>query len=129
GRVIPRFIDQALKQEPLTVFGNGLQTRSFTYVTDQIEGLVRLAAADAARGEAINIGNVNEITVLELARRIIALTGSESALAFQPLPEDDPLRRLPDISKAREILGWEPGVPLEKGLVRTIAWIRAERES
>jgi UDP-glucuronate decarboxylase len=128
GRVIPRFIDQALNQEPLTVFGNGLQTRSFTYVTDQIEGLVRLAAADAARGEAINIGNVNEITVLELARRIIALTGSESALAFQPLPEDDPLRRLPDITRARAILGWEPSVPLEKGLERTIAWVRAERE-
>jgi len=124
GRVIPRFIDQALTGKPLTVFGDGSQTRSFTYVTDQIEGLLRLAALDAAEGLVINIGNTNEITVLELAKKVIELTGSHSSLSFHPLPEDDPLRRQPDISRAKEILGWQPKASLEKGLARTIAWIK-----
>jgi len=123
GRVIPRFIDQALSGKPLTVFGDGLQTRSFTYVTDQIEGLLRLAALDTAEGQVINIGNTNEITVLELAKKVIALTGSKSLLSFSPLPEDDPLRRRPDVTKAKEILGWVPKTPLETGLGRTIEWI------
>ncbi len=125
GRVIPRFIDQALKGEPLTVFGDGSQTRSFTYVTDQIEGLLLLASVDEARGQVINIGNVNEITVLELAKKVIEIPGSSSTITFQPLPEDDPRRRRPDVTRAKQILGWEPKVPLEKGLVRTIAWIRS----
>jgi len=125
GRVIPRFIDQALKGEPLTVFGDGLQTRSFTYVTDQIEGLLLLASVDEARGQVINIGNVNEITVLALAKKVIEITGSSSTITFQPLPEDDPRRRRPDVTRAKQILGWEPKVPLEKGLVRTIDWIRS----
>ena len=124
GRVVPRFIDQALQGEPITIFGDGLQTRSFTYVTDQVEGLLRLSALDAARGEVINIGNTNEITILELAKRIIALTGSSSELSFAPLPQDDPLRRRPDITKAKTILGWEPKVPLEQGLQRTIDWVK-----
>lgn len=124
GRVIPRFIDQALKNLPLTVFGEGSQTRSFTYVTDQIEGLLRLAALDAAEGQVINIGNVNEIPVLELAKKVIALTGSESSLSFRQLPEDDPLRRKPDISRAKEILGWVPRTSLDHGLDRTITWMK-----
>jgi UDP-glucuronate decarboxylase len=124
GRVIPRFIDQALKGKSLTVFGDGLQTRSFTYVTDQIEGLLRLASMDAAEGQVINIGNVNEITVLELAKKVIGRTGSKSAISYQPLPEDDPLRRNPDITKAGEILGWEPKASLDYGLMRTIEWIK-----
>ena len=128
GRVIPRFIDQALKNQPLTVFGVGSQTRSFTYVTDQIEGLIRLAAGDAAEGQVINIGNVNEITVLELAKNIITLTGSKSSLTFHPLPEDDPLRRRPDISRAKEILGWVPKASLEHGLERTIAWMKTQQD-
>ena len=128
GRVIPRFIDQALKNQPLTVFGVGSQTRSFTYVTDQIEGLLRLAAGDAAEGQVINIGNVNEITVLELAKNIITLTGSKSSLTFHPLPEDDPLRRRPDISRAKEILGWVPKASLEHGLERTIAWMKTQQD-
>lgn len=128
GRVIPRFIDQALHGKPLTVFGDGAQTRSFTYVTDQIEGLLRLAALDAAEGQVINIGNTNEITVLELAHRVIALTGSASSISFNPLPEDDPLRRNPDITKAREILGWEPKATLDHGLGRTIGWIKNLKE-
>jgi UDP-glucuronate decarboxylase len=126
GRVIPRFIDQALAGKPITVFGDGSQTRSFTYITDQIEGLLRLAALESLGGEIINIGNVNEITVLELAKTLIALTGSKSLLSFHPLPEDDPFRRRPDITKAREILRWEPKVPLETGLTRTIAWMRTQ---
>ena len=125
GRVIPRFIDQALKGKPLTVFGDGSQTRSFNYVTDQVEGLLRLAAMDTAEGQVINIGNVNEITVLELAKKVIAQTGSLSSISFQPLPEDDPLRRRPDITRAMEILGWEPKVSLEAGLTRTIEWIKS----
>ncbi|MGD0081482.1 MAG: UDP-glucuronic acid decarboxylase family protein [Methanoregula sp.] len=126
GRVIPRFIDQALTGKPITVFGDGSQTRSFTYVTDQIEGLLRLAALDAAEGQVINIGNTNEIMVLELAKKVIALTGSESSLSFHLLPEDDPLRRRPDVARAKEILGWEPKASLEAGLVRTIAWIKIQ---
>jgi len=125
GRVIPRFIDQALKGEPLTVFGDGSQTRSFTYVTDQIEGLLLLASVDEARGQVINIGNVNEITVLALAKLVIKITGSSSTITFHPLPEDDPHRRRPDVTRAKQMLGWEPKVPLEKGLVRTIDWIRS----
>jgi len=126
GRVIPRFIGQALSGKPVTVFGDGSQTRSFTYVTDQIEGLLRLAALDAAESQVINIGNVNEITVLELARKVIDLTWSKSELTFHPLPEDDPLRRRPDVTKAKDILGWQPKVPLEYGLERMIEWIKAQ---
>lgn len=126
GRVIPRFIDQALTGKSLTVFGDGSQTRSFTYVTDQIEGLLRLAARDTAEGQVINIGNVNEITVLELAKKVIVHTGSQSPITFHPLPEDDPLRRRPEVTKAKEILHWEPKTPLEKGLTRTIAWIKSQ---
>mgnify|MGYP001187676171 CR=1 FL=1 len=125
GRVIPRFISQALKGDPITVFGDGLQTRSFTYVTDQIEGLLRLASLDAARGQVINIGNVNEITVLALAKKVAEITGSSSPISFHPLPEDDPLRRWPDVTRAKQLLGWEPKVPLEYGLVRTIGWLRS----
>jgi UDP-glucuronate decarboxylase len=127
GRVIPRFIDQALNGEPLTVFGDGSQTRSFTYVTDQIEGLLRLASLDAAEGQVINIGNTNEITVLELAKKVIERTGSKSAISFQPLPEDDPLRRNPDITKAMKILNWEPKASLDHGLMRTIEWIKSQK--
>jgi UDP-glucuronate decarboxylase len=125
GRVIPRFIGQALNGDPITVFGDGSQTRSFTYVTDQIEGLLRLASMDAARGQVINIGNVNEIMVLALAKKVIEITGSSSTISFHPLPQDDPLRRRPDVTRAKQILGWEPKVPLEKGLVRTIEWIKS----
>jgi UDP-glucuronate decarboxylase len=124
GRVVPRFINQALLGISITIFGDGSQTRSFTYITDQIEGLMRLAAADEARGEVINIGNINEIMVLELARKIVTLTRSPSDLTFSPLPMDDPLRRRPDITKARKILSWEPKVPLDKGLHRTIDWVK-----
>ena len=122
GRVIPRFIDQALKGDSLTIFGDGSQTRSFTYVTDQIEGLLRLAALSEAKNEVINIGNTDEITILELAKKVIISTRSQSSISFHPLPKDDPLRRKPDISRANEILGWKSQVPFDSGLKRIIQW-------
>jgi len=125
GRAIPRFVDQALHNQTITVFGDGSQTRSFTYLTDQIEGLLRLAALDRAKGCVVNIGNDKETTILELARKVLELTGSHSEIAYYPLPKDDPLRRRPVITRAREILGWEPKVPLEEGLSRTIEWYMA----
>ena len=122
GRAIPKFIDQALHGMPITVFGDGSQTRSFTYLTDQIEGLLKLAALEEATGIVVNIGNDKETTVLDMARKILKITGSSSEITFHPLPEDDPLRRKPDITRAREILGWNPKVSLEDGLARTIEW-------
>lgn len=124
GRAIPRFISQALSGEPITVFGNGEQTRSFCYITDQIEGLLRLAFSEKASGEVVNIGNDEQMTVIELAKMIKSLTGSASGITFGPLPQDDPLRRCPDIAKAKEILGWRPKVKLEEGLKKTINWLR-----
>ena len=112
----------ALKNKPLTVFGKGLQTRSFCYVSDLIEGIFRLMMSDY--NLPVNIGNPAELTVLEFARQIIRATGSRSKVAFKPLPQDDPKQRQPDITKARKLLGWEPMVPLAKGLVQTIEYFR-----
>ena len=123
GRVVPAFIQQALRGEELTVFGDGGQTRSFCYVSDLIEGIRRLLASDEA--EPVNIGNPREMTIREFAEAILRLTGSESALSFHPLPEDDPKVRQPDISKARRILGWQPEVSLDEGLERTIEYFRS----
>lgn len=124
GRVVPAFLDQALRGAPLTVYGDGSQTRSFCYVSDLIEGLRRLMECDEP--EPVNLGNPQEMTVLEFAQRILELTGSHSPIEFRPLPEDDPRRRRPDISKARRLLGWEPRVSLEEGLRQTIAWFRQQ---
>lgn len=125
GRAIPRFIDQALHERPITVFGDGSQTRSFTYLTDQIEGLLKLASREEAKGSVVNIGNDLETSVLDMARKVLEITGSSSEIAFHPLPKDDPLRRKPVITRAREILGWEPKVSLEDGLARTIEWYKS----
>src|SRR5947207_13135208 len=122
GRVVPNFISQALRGEPLTVYGDGSQTRSFCYVSDLVEGLVRLLRSD--HSEPVNCGNPMEISILQFAERIKALTGSKSEIVFRPLPEDDPKVRQPDIGKARALLGWEPRVPLEDGLRRTIDFFR-----
>jgi len=122
GRVIPNFIKQALKNEPITVYGDGKQTRSFCYVSDTVEGLIKLMNSDYVG--PINIGNPREITILELAEKIIKLTDSKSEIIFKELPEDDPVRRCPDITKAKEILGWEPKVSLEEGLIKTIEWFK-----
>jgi UDP-glucuronate decarboxylase len=124
GRVVPRFIEQALKNAPITVFGDGSQTRSFCYVTDQIEGLLRFAFLEDLDGKTVNIGSDEEITIVALAEIIKKLTNSESNIKFEDLPKDDPQRRRPDIGKAKDLLNWKPKVGLEKGLERTIQWFR-----
>ncbi|HNS72536.1 MAG TPA: SDR family oxidoreductase [bacterium] len=122
GRAIPAFVPQALRNEPITIFGDGSQTRSFCYVSDLIEGIYRLMMSD--QHEPVNIGNPHEMTIREMAEAIIRLTGSSSPLVTKPLPVDDPKVRQPDITLARTLLGWEPKVDLEEGLTRTIAWFR-----
>jgi dTDP-glucose 4,6-dehydratase len=122
GRVVPAFVSQALKNKPLTVFGQGLQTRSFCYVSDLIEGIYRLMMSDYDL--PMNIGNPTEMTVLEFAKEIIRATGSRSRIAFKPLPQDDPKQRRPDITRARQHLAWEPKVALAEGLVKTIEYFR-----
>ncbi len=114
GRVISNFMRNALRGEPLTVYGDGTQTRSFCYVSDTVEGLLRLARS--REHGPVNIGNPNEFTVMDCAKLVLKITGSSSGIVFQPLPENDPKRRCPDISRARELLGWEPKVSLEEGL-------------
>lgn len=130
GRVISNFIVQALRSEPLTVYGDGDQTRSFCYVSDLIEGILRLLMVREVSDDDIhlptNIGNPGEFTVIELARRVIELTGSRSAIEHRPLPVDDPRVRQPDISRARRILEWQPVVSLEEGLKKTIAFFESE---
>jgi len=123
GRVIPAFIEQALRGEPVTVFGDGTQTRSFCYIADLVDGIVRLMRADVH--DPVNLGNPHEITVLECAERILRLARSRSPIVFRPLPEDDPTRRCPDITRARTLLGWEPAVSLDDGLARTLEWFAA----
>jgi UDP-glucuronate decarboxylase len=125
GRVITNFISQALAGESLTIYGNGGQTRSFCYVDDLIEGFLRLMDLDEAPDTPVNIGNPSEITVGELAERVIALSNSNSTIVARPLPIDDPRRRCPDIALARKLLGWEPAIDLEEGLSRTLASLRA----
>jgi dTDP-glucose 4,6-dehydratase len=127
GRVVPAFLDQALQGKPLTVFGDGSQTRSFCYVSDMVEGLVRLAESDERY--PVNLGNPVELTILEFADRIQRLLGSNLKISRQPLPSDDPRKRRPDISKAKRILGWEPKVPLEEGLRETVAYFRAQADA
>ncbi len=122
GRVVPALIGQALAGEPMTVFGDGSQTRSFCYVSDLIEGIHRLFLSSEA--DPVNIGNPSELSVLDFARTIQKLTGTKSPIVFKPLPVDDPRVRQPDIGRARRLLGWEPKVPLEEGLMRTIEYFR-----
>ncbi len=122
GRVVPTFINQALHGEPLTVFGEGQQTRSFQYVDDLIEGIRRLM--DVPYNKPVNIGNPTELTILAFAKLILKLTGSQSEIVYRPLPEDDPKNRRPDNSRAKEVLGWEPRTSVEEGLRKTIEWYR-----
>jgi dTDP-glucose 4,6-dehydratase len=125
GRVVPAFLDQALRGQSLTVFGDGSQTRSFCYASDMVEGLCRLMLSEERY--PVNLGSSAEITILEFARVIHRLTGSASGIVFQALPEDDPKQRQPDIGKARALLGWEPKVALEDGLRKTIAYFRDKK--
>jgi dTDP-glucose 4,6-dehydratase len=128
GRVIPNFMKQALRGEDLTVYGDGSQTRSFCYVSDEIDGLLRLAKS--SEHLPVNIGNPTEFTILECAQQVLAVTGSKSRIRHEALPPDDPKQRRPDITKARTLLGWEPGVDLESGLRRSLDYFReaVERE-
>jgi len=122
GRAIPTFINQALNNEPLTVFGDGSQTRSFCYVSDLINAIHKLMLSDI--NEPVNLGNPHEMTVKELAETVIRLTGSKSQIVYKPLPQDDPKTRRPDITRAQNLLGWQPEIPLDVGLRTTIAWFK-----
>ncbi len=124
GRAIPAFLSQALRNEDVTVFGDGSQTRSLCYVSDLVDGIFRLMSSNEVN--PVNIGNPHEMTIRQLAERIIALTGSKSRIVEKPLPVDDPKVRQPDITRARTILGWEPKVPLDEGLRKTLAYFRAK---
>jgi UDP-glucuronate decarboxylase len=126
GRVVANFVCQALAGDDITVYGDGRQTRSFCYVGDMVDGLIRLMESGVADGP-VNLGNPHEVDVIDLVERILRLTGSASAVRHRPLPIDDPRRRKPDISRAREVLGWEPRVELDRGLEATIAWFAGER--
>jgi dTDP-glucose 4,6-dehydratase len=122
GRVVPAFLDQALQGQPLTIFGDGTQTRSFCYVSDMVDGLVRLASSDERF--PVNLGNPVELTILEFAERIRGLMSEKLPIVFEPLPEDDPQKRRPDITKAKRVLGWEPKVNLEDGLRETVEYFK-----
>ena len=122
GRVVPAFVSQALRNKPITVFGEGKQTRSFCYCSDLIEGIYRLMMSDYPL--PVNIGNPREMSMLEFAREIIGATGAKSKIVFKPLPQDDPKQRKPDITLARKLLKWEPKVELSEGLARTIEYFR-----
>ena len=122
GRVVPAFLEQALRDSPLTVYGDGSQTRSFCYVADLVEGLIRLSVSEERY--PVNLGNPTELTILEFAERIRRLMGSSVDIIFESLPEDDPRKRRPDISKAKRILGWEPKIPLEDGLRETVEYFK-----
>jgi UDP-glucuronate decarboxylase len=125
GRVVSNFVVQALKGAPITIYGDGSQTRSFCFVDDLVDGLIRLMESPDSETGPVNLGNPAENTILQLAQKIVAMTGSQSKIEMRPLPSDDPRQRNPDISKARRELQWEPKVPLEKGLEKTIAYFRS----
>jgi dTDP-glucose 4,6-dehydratase len=124
GRVISNFMMQALRGEPLTIYGDGKQTRSFCYVDDLIEGILRLSRS--SEHLPVNIGNPGEFTILECAQVVLEVTGSKSELRFEPLPQDDPTRRCPDITKARTLLGWEPQIQLKQGLQKSLDFFRGK---
>jgi nucleoside-diphosphate-sugar epimerase len=129
GRVVPNFLNQAIRGQPLTVYGDGSQTRSFCYVSDLIRGLIAAQFTDGTKGEIFNLGNPREFTILEFARLVISLAGTGSTIEYRPLLfTDDPTRRRPDITKAKQRLGWEPSVPLEQGALETMNWYRQRLE-
>ena len=123
GRVVSNFIVQALRGEPITIYGDGSHSRSFCYVDDLIEGMIRMMAQEETTGP-VNLGNPNEFTIQELAETVIRMTGTRSEIVYEPLPHDDPQQRQPDISMARQLLGWEPGTELGEGLEKTIDYFK-----
>jgi dTDP-glucose 4,6-dehydratase len=124
GRAVPAFMSQALRNEDVTVFGDGTQTRSFTYISDLVDGIIRLMLS--SENDPVNIGNPHEMTIKEIAETIIRMTGAKSRIIYKPLPVDDPKQRRPDITRARTLLGWEPKVALDEGLVKTIEYFRTK---
>jgi dTDP-glucose 4,6-dehydratase len=124
GRAVPAFMSQALRNEDVTVFGDGTQTRSFCYVTDLVDGILRLMESDTH--DPVNIGNPHELTIEQIARTIISLVGSASRIVYRPLPQDDPKQRQPDITRARTLLGWQPQVGLEEGLAKTVGYFKSK---
>jgi dTDP-glucose 4,6-dehydratase len=126
GRAVPAFMSQALRNEDVTVFGDGSQTRSFTYITDLVDGIIRLMLSK--ENDPVNVGNPREMTIKDIAETIIRMTGSTSRIIYKPLPTDDPKQRRPDITRAGTLLGWEPRVQLEEGLVKTIEYFRTKVE-
>jgi len=124
GRAVPAFMSQALRNEDVTIFGDGSQTRSFTYITDLVDGIIKLMLSP--ENDPVNIGNPVEMTIKQIAETIIRMTGSTSKIVYRPLPTDDPKQRRPDITRARTLLGWEPKVQLDEGLVKTIAYFRTK---
>jgi dTDP-glucose 4,6-dehydratase len=124
GRAVPAFMSQVLQNQDVTVFGDGSQTRSFTYITDLVDGIIKLMLS--SENDPVNIGNPVEMTIKEIAETIIRMTGSKSRIVYRPLPTDDPKQRRPDITRARTLLGWEPKVQLEEGLVKTIEYFRTK---
>ena len=127
GRAVPAFMSQALRDEDVTVFGDGTQTRSFCYVSDLVDGILRLLESDAH--EPVNIGNPHEVTIEQIARTIISLVGSKSRIVYRPLPQDDPKQRKPDITRAQTILGWQPKIGLEEGLAKTVGYFKSKLEA
>lgn len=125
GRVVSNFIGQAIEAKPLTIYGDGKQTRSFCFVSDMVEGIFKAMFSEGTKEEIFNLGNPEEYTILELAEKIKEMTGSKSEFIFEPFPQDDPMQRQPDISKAKEVLGWEPKVSVDKGLQKTIEYYRS----
>lgn len=124
GRIVPNFITQALRREPITIYGDGSQTRSFCYVSDMVEGILRAVSLPDTNGEIFNLGNPDEYSVLDFAAIIARRLGSQAGFVYRPLPVDDPVKRCPDISKAKRVLGWAPRVELEDGIDRTAEWFR-----
>ncbi len=125
GRVISNFINQAIRNNPITVYGDGRQTRSFCYVSDMVQGITKAMFEDNTKGEVINLGNPVEYSMIDMAQKIKQMTGSTSEIVHEPLPEDDPIKRKPDITKAGKLLGWNPGVDLEHGLQKTVEYYRS----
>ena len=129
GRAMSRFILQAQTNQPITIYGDGKQTRSFCYITDTVTGLMLLAQSKEAKGEVVNVGNSQEKTILELATKIKELTKCKSSVTFHPLPKDDPKRRCPDTNKLEKLVGWKPNVSFEWGLNRTVEWFSQKKPS
>ena len=128
GRAMSRFILQALTNQPITVYGDGKQTRSFCYITDTVTSLLLLITASNAKGKVVNVGNTQEVTILELAQKIKAVAKCKSPITFHPLPKDDPKRRCPDTTKLESLVGWKPNVCFEEGLKRTVAWFSQKKQ-